>query len=108
MQFKVLPITRVLATLPSYSSIQVVGRYPYSRAACEVDCFVQKVLRKCGCACDQFPPFKEDVRICNVTEMVCTFDAILDEHCHDCPDDCHTVAYEVISFTVIILTNLEI
>ena len=34
-------------------SLQVIKGYPYSKAICEVDCFLQKIITKCGCVCDQ-------------------------------------------------------
>ena len=74
--------------------LKIIKDYPYSKSICEIDCFLQQILEKCGCVVDQFAKYVRNTRICNVSEMACTFDATHEGHCHECPLNCSAVAYK--------------
>jgi len=76
--------------------LEVIKGFPYSQATCNVDCYLEMMLDKCGCVADQFSEFVDpDVAICNVTEMGCVFAASQETHCHSCATKCVEEHYQM-------------
>lgn len=75
--------------------LKIVKDYPYSKATCEIECFLMRILKKCGCIPDQFGEYARNTRICNVSEMNCIFGASSEIHCHECPVSCESIHYKI-------------
>lgn len=74
---------------------KIAHDYPYSKATCELECFLEETLEMCGCVPDQFAEYARNTRTCNISEMRCVFKASSDVHCHNCPVKCDSIDYKV-------------
>ena len=81
------------------SEYKIIKDYGYSKEMCEIDCLLEQHLQKCKCVADEFKEYVIDnVRICNITEMQCTFVVMRDSDskCRDCAPNCHFNQYDVV------------
>ena len=75
---------------------EIVKKYSYSQATCEVECFLKRIIQRCDCIPDQFVEYTEDnMRVCNVSEMNCVFSSSAQVHCDNCPVQCNAVDYKI-------------
>ena len=76
---------------------KIVVNLPYSKSTCELECFLQKALDKCGCVPGQFLEFTRTkmMRRCEIYEMKCVFNYSSQGHCHECHGKCEVVSYKL-------------